>query len=161
MGFVNTVPIMLCIMLLCDPRWRILSGMKSWSTYRNLFFALTTVLAGISQWTCAMACESKADTNLACVRACARYEAFLTQHGKVPSVGSKACGVSVKSAHSWAPVPARFSLAAPASNLADVVVPTTCAMATEMHWTRDTRGPPPHPFLWSQHPFAQAPPTLL
>lgn len=99
---------------------------------------------------------------LACVHACALGEALMTHGGRLPALGEGQCLVRSPAAAATLQVDAaKISPLAASAELAPSLAGAASALPSVAGLGHPRRGPPAYGgFLWSQHPSAQAPPTL-
>jgi hypothetical protein len=128
---------------------------------RSLCFALGLISAGLPAWSFADLCPSGNTPSLACVKACARGSALLTQGGKLAGLSAGSCGVRVRAAQQPGLAPVSFVLAAPAGFAAMVQAALPPPFSAVNGGLSARAPPPPGGYLSCDHPLAQAPPTLL
>ena len=118
------------------------------------------VLASLPAWT--VQSQAGHGRTLACVHACALSDSVMTDHGRLPGLGNGQCSVRSQ-ARAAALVPVPIKVMVPAGGIsAPGSVATGLPLASGFNAASPRRGPPAYGgFLWSQHPSAQAPPTLL
>jgi hypothetical protein len=131
---------------------------------RPLFNGLAAALlvgAVLPSWICVRSsCERRA-ASLACVRLCAHSRALLTDGGRLASLGADVCAVAASFA---APTLAasEVHLNPPEQSALVSVFPGALPALPLLTAASAARAPPrPSSYLSSDHPFANAPPTLL
>lgn len=122
---------------------------------------LIALLAGTSVPAWSVQSQAGHTGSLACVQACALGEALMTHNGRLSAVGTGQCWVRSQNPATTLRVDAvkvsRLAGAASGPSLARAL--PALLPAFSLGYRR--RGPPAYGgFLWSQHPSAQAPPTL-
>ena len=129
---------------------------------RSLASLLIVLLAWTSLPAWSVQSQPGHAASLACVHACALSAALMTQDGRLPSMAAGQCLVRSSAAPATLQVDGVKACPAVA---ATAPVPALAAgmpvLASAFSLGQPRRGPPAYGgFLWSQHPSAQAPPTL-
>jgi hypothetical protein len=135
--------------------------MKSMGPILRSLVAVALIGGALPAYACVDACGGPSGRGLACVKACASASALFTQHGKLPALGKGSCHIQLRSTTSLALAGKALAAAAPCPVFL-ALGPAPRLAKPEAFQSADPRGPPPgSPYLWSQHPFANGPPTLL
>ena len=134
--------------------------MKQNRTIVSLLLAAAFFVGSVPALACGRSCASL-QPGRACAKACAGGPAAQG----VKALHSACCGrLSGPSAQATALAPARAQqrLQAPNTVAAFAALPRQTLILSRQERVLDGRGPPSaNPYLWSQHPFANAPPISL
>lgn len=134
--------------------------MKTLRKILRSVLALGLLFSAVPSWACVSACKT-GSVNLSCVRVCARSHDLLTQGGKLPAIGSGLCSVGAIE-QAPAVLSASAELSAPVLHALPMAPIAFVAPTLPVLVSSGTRGPPAAtPYLSSQHPYANGPPTLL
>lgn len=136
--------------------------MKMWKRCISAALALAFAAASLPAWACVHGCRTPGPGDLACVRACARSAALLTQDGRLAGVSAGSCQVRMQPALNPAVLAKRVDPSPVTAPLAILPQATASPSGIPGPGALPVRGPPcPDRFLSYAYPFANGPPSLL